>query len=143
VYEWVDTFKRDRTSVTDSECSGRPITKRDDKKEQARAMVLKNRTVRIRDNTSALDISEGLCQDISGFHKVCALWILREWRDHKDKSVETRSQLGRYCIEGENSFNLIMAGWYTITDHKAGVGVWNGSTRNLLPPKISGLRRQP
>jgi hypothetical protein len=112
MYEWVDIFKKDRTSVTDSECLGRPFTATsDDKVEHARAMVLKNRTVSIRDNTSTLDISEGLAQDISGFHKVCARCIPRERRDDKDKSVNTRSRLlERYRIEGENSFNLIMAG---------------------------------
>jgi hypothetical protein len=73
VYKWIDMFIEGRTSVTDSEllwCLS-TITS-DDKHEQARAMILTDRTVTITDTATVLDTHEcsahSIVHDILGFH---------------------------------------------------------------------------
>jgi hypothetical protein len=47
VYEWVDMFKHCRTSVSDPECLGcLSSTTYDDKQEEVRTMILKDRMFR-------------------------------------------------------------------------------------------------
>jgi hypothetical protein len=72
-----------RTSAADSEHLTRlSIATSEDKHEQDRAMILRNRRITIRDTVSTLDISEGsahsMVHDILEFHKVCALWVPKE-----------------------------------------------------------------
>jgi hypothetical protein len=69
-------FKNCRTSVTDVERSGCPSTSASDQKqEEARAIVLEDRSITIRDNATQLDMSQGPAHEIPGYHKVCARWV--------------------------------------------------------------------
>jgi hypothetical protein len=98
VYEWIDMFKQCRTSVSDTECLGcLSLATCDDKEEEARAMILKDRGA-IRDVASTLDTSKGsahsVVHDILGFHKVCPWWVPKELTvEHKRNHVDIRSHL--------------------------------------------------
>jgi hypothetical protein len=60
VYEWIEMFKNGRTSVTGSERMGCPSTvASDDKREQARAMIIMERRLTITDIAATIHISEG------------------------------------------------------------------------------------
>ena len=76
-YEWIEMFKNGRTSVMEAECSGRPSTSTTDEMlEEARAIILTDRTVTIEEIALQLGISQGtacsLVHDILGFHKAAA-----------------------------------------------------------------------
>ena len=63
----------------DAECSGRPSISTDEKLEEARAIILTDRRVKIEEIALQLGISQGtaysLVHDILGFHKVAARWV--------------------------------------------------------------------
>jgi hypothetical protein len=117
-------FKKGRTSVTDSERSGRPSTAtNDDKQEQVRSMILTDRRITVRDTASTLDTSEGsahsMVHDILGFLKVCAQWVPKELTAvHKQNCVDISSHLlEQYHNEGDNFLNRIITGDETWIHH--------------------------
>jgi hypothetical protein len=57
VYEWIKMFKNGRTDIV-ALCSGHPSTSTSDEK-QARATILDDRTITIRNVATQLDISHG------------------------------------------------------------------------------------
>jgi len=87
VYEWIEIFQHDRTSVKDEERAGRPSTSTTESNvEDARPMILENRLVAIDELANHFEFNHGSAYDIIhyrlGFGKVCA----RAHRRAKDKS---------------------------------------------------------
>ena len=124
VYEWIERFKRGRTSVTHEEGAGRPSTSTTDEKiQQARHMVMANRRVTIDDVGCSLQISHGSAFQIVhnelGFHKVCARWVPRELTaEHKRKRLEVcQHLLDRYNNKGERFLSRIITGDETWVHH--------------------------
>jgi histone-lysine N-methyltransferase SETMAR len=110
-------FKKDWTSITDSERSGRSSTgTSDDKQEETTAMILTDRRITTRNIASALDISEGsaysMVHGILGPHKVCVRWVPKELtEEHKRNRVDISYRLlERYCNEEDNFLNRIITG---------------------------------
>jgi transposase len=60
IYEWIDHFKKGRTSVCDEERSGRPSASRTENSIQAvEGIVRENKRITVDDSAEALNISHG------------------------------------------------------------------------------------
>lgn len=83
-------FKKGQRSDLDAECSHCPSASTSDEKlEEARAMVLKGRTITIAETAQKLNIIQGSVYSIVyaslGFHKDCARMVFRKLAEkHKD-----------------------------------------------------------
>jgi histone-lysine N-methyltransferase SETMAR len=115
VYEWIEMFKNGWTGVTDAEHSGCLSTStRDEKQEQAGALIHDNRRTRVRDTATRSDISQGsshtIMHDILGYHKVCARWVpkfLTEEHNHNHSDISAHL-LEWYQTEDEHFFNYVI-----------------------------------
>jgi len=117
VYEWIEMFKNGRTSVMDAERSGQHSTSTTDEKlEEARAIILIDRSVTIEEIALQLGISQGtaysLVHDILVFHKVAAKWMPRHLTEEYKRNRQhiCSSLLARYNREGDNFLNRIITG---------------------------------
>jgi histone-lysine N-methyltransferase SETMAR len=117
VYEWIEMFKNGRTSVMDAERSVRASTSTTgEKQEEATAIILADRRVRIEEIASQLGISQGSAyssaHDNLGLHKVCARWVPRLLtEEHKRNRLDICCRLlERHSREGDNFWNRIITG---------------------------------
>jgi len=117
VHEWIEMFKNGRTSVRDAERSGRSLTSTTgEEQEEARAIILADRRVRIEEIVLQLGISQcsaySLVQDNLGFHRVSAKRVSRHLtEEHKCNRTDICPRpLERYSREGDNFLNRIITG---------------------------------
>jgi hypothetical protein len=115
VHEWIEMFKNGRTSVTDAERSGRSLTSTTgEEQEEARAIILADRRVRIKEIVLQLGNSQcsaySLVQDNLGFHRVSAKRVSRHLtEEHKCNRTDICPRpLERYSREGDNFLNRIV-----------------------------------
>ena len=108
VYEWIEKFQHDRTSVKDGERAGRPSTSiTDSNVKDARAMILENRRVTIDEVANHFEISHGSACDIIhnrlGFRKVCARWVPKELTEEQrnNRVAVCQRLLDRYANKGQ------------------------------------------
>ena len=65
VYEWIEKFKNGRTSVTQNEGAGRPVTATNEENiERSREMILSDRRITVDDVANRLQISHGSAYEI-------------------------------------------------------------------------------
>ncbi|KAG9462962.1 hypothetical protein GDO78_022737 [Eleutherodactylus coqui] len=90
VYEWIEKFKRGRTSVRHEEGAGRPSTSTtDDNIERVRELILLDRRVTVDYVANHLQISHGsaytIIHDRLGFRNICAKWVPKQVMEEDDE----------------------------------------------------------
>jgi len=79
-YEWLERFKKGRTSVHDDPLSGRPSTsKTGDNVAKIRDVIRSNRRLTVRDVAEEVSISKTVCHEILtenlGMHRIAAKFV--------------------------------------------------------------------
>ena len=124
VYEWIEMFENDHTSVTDAERSGRPATattKRNE--ERTMELIHENRRITVEEVAGRLNVSVGsaysLIHDSLKFSQVCARWVPKELtEERKRKRLDICSRhLARYREESDNFLQQIVTGNETWIHH--------------------------
>ena len=117
VYEWIEKFKNGRTSVTQNEGAGRPVTAINEENiERSREIILSDRRITVDDVANRLQISHGSAYEIIysrlGFHKVCARWVPKQLTQlHKQTRLDMcKKHLDRYVNERDNFLDRIVTG---------------------------------
>jgi len=144
-------FKNGWTSVMDAERSGRPSTSTTDEKlEEARAIILTDRTVTREEIALQLGISQGtaysLVHDILGFHKVAARWVSRHLTEEHKRNCQhiCSSLLERYGHEGDNFLNHIITGDETWVHHYEPETKWQSMQwKHTSSPSYKKFKSQP
>ena len=83
VYEWIEMFENGRTSLTDAERSGHPVTATTMRNEERTLeLIRENRRITVEEVAGRLIVSVGfaysLIHDSLKFSKVCARWVPKE-----------------------------------------------------------------
>jgi histone-lysine N-methyltransferase SETMAR len=124
VYEWIEMFENGRTSVTDTERSGRPATATTTRNEERTLeLIRENRRLTVEEVAGRLNVSVGsaysLIHDSLKFSKVCARWVPKELtEERKRKRLDICSRhLARYREEGDNFLQQIVTGDETWIHH--------------------------
>lgn len=80
IYNWIREFKSGRTSVFNSEKSGRPVEVGDEKKEILKQIIITDRRIATRDLAQRLNISKGTLHMLlneMGIRKMCSRFVPR------------------------------------------------------------------
>ena len=124
VYDWVERFKKGRTSVEDLDRSGRPastVTLTNIKK--VNALIESNRRIKISEIATELAVSYGsvfsIIHDNLKMNKVCARWVPKMLNEYqKQQRVEICTKLlKRYEEEGDAFLERIVTGDETWVHH--------------------------
>jgi len=114
VYEWIEMFENNCTSVMDAERSGRPSTATTTRNEERTLeLIRENRIIPIE------EVAGRLIHDSLQFSKVCSWWVpkeLTEEREHKCLDFCSR-HLAYYREEGDNFLQQIVTGDETWIHH--------------------------
>jgi len=129
IYEWIEMFENGRTSLTDAERSGHPVTATTMRNEERTLeLIRENRRITVEEVAGRLIVSVGfaysLIHDSLKFSEVCARWVPKELTEKRKRLDVCSRHLACYREECDNFLQQIVTGDETWVHHYEPKSKW-------------------